>query len=389
MTAPQFNIVMVAGETSGDTLGAELITRLQAHPSHSFHFSGMGGERMRAAGMECIVDHRDLDIVGFIEVIKQFRQIKAAFRTLQAHLQDTRPDLVILIDYPGFNLRLARAAKQCGATVLYYVSPQIWAWRYRRIKTIKAHVDHMAVLFPFEKTLYDQENVPCDYVGHPLVAQTLAPYEKAAELLSSTPQPVTVALLPGSRRSEIERHLPVMVKTAERLLTYFPDLKFILIKARHVDDELIAPYLTATPINVVTEDQHTALAQARCAICTSGTITLETALLGVPHVIIYRTHPINYWIAQRLVRTEHIGLSNIMAERTIAPELIQHEAHEDRITKLVLPLLTHVRHYRLVCDQLRLIRQRFGEHHHADNAANLACRLLNIDPITTDHAPAE
>ncbi|MEI7817782.1 MAG: lipid-A-disaccharide synthase, partial [Desulfuromonadales bacterium] len=312
-------IMIVAGEASGDIYGADLVTESNKLAT-DIHFSGIGGTRMREAGVETLVDSSDMAVVGLVEVIKHFDVISSAFRKLKQILLDTPPDLLILIDYPGFNLRLAKVAKKAGVKVLYYISPQIWAWRQGRVKKIARLVDHMAVILPFEAAFYEKAGIPVTFVGHPMLDLVKVAIDRSAAATSFNLDPAQkiVGLFPGSRRNEIERLLPVIIGAATKLKERFPDIQFILPLASTLSNDDIIPQLKAAGLGVTTTRDriHDMIRACDAVISVSGTVTLEIALVGTPMVIIYKLSPLTYQIAKRLVKVPNIGLCNIVAGET-------------------------------------------------------------------------
>ena len=368
------NIMILAGEASGDTLGANLIEQL-SRSTPSCQFSGMGGEKMQQAGAQLFIHMGDMAIIGFVEVLKHLPNIYRHYRRIKRAIVEQQPDLVICIDNPGFNLRMARMAKKQGCKVLFYVSPQIWAWRYGRIKTIKRYIDHMAVLFPFEKALYDRENVSASYVGHPLVDRIDAQQATAQALDSKALEPI-IAILPGSRHSEIERMFAVIMQCCERVHQRYPNARFVLPLAPTIAYEKIQPQLK--PYITVVRGQTAAQAcqQATCALCVSGTITLEMALLQIPHIIIYKSSWISYCIARCLVKLSHFGLSNIVAGKTIAKEFLQNEVKADTLADELLQLIAQPSKRQTQINALSQIKQQFGHLNHSQAIATVVNDLL-------------
>jgi lipid-A-disaccharide synthase len=337
------SVMIVAGEASGDQHAARLVRRLRARsPGIAFH--GMGGRALREAGVELLVDSTELAVVGVVEVLRHYPRLKAALERLRQTLRERRPDLLVLVDYPDFNLRLARTAKALGIPVLYYVSPQVWAWRRGRVETIARLVDHMAVIFPFEVEIYRAAGVPVTFTGHPL-AETVRPDRDAADTLRRwglEPGRRTVALLPGSRRSEIRRLLVPALEAARRLHRRDPSLQFILPLAPGLDEAALAPWLAdrGLPLALAREDTVNAVAASAAALTASGTATLVVGLLGTPLVIYYKVAWPTYLLGRLLVRgVRHIGMVNVLAGRAIAPEFIQHEARPERLADALWELL--------------------------------------------------
>ena len=372
-------IMIVAGEASGDIYGAELVREaLKLDPR--LHFSGIGGARMREAGVETLVDSAQMAVVGLIEVIRHFDVIASAFTRLKRILLGAPPDLLILIDYPGFNLRLAKVARKAGVRVLYYISPQIWAWRQGRVKKIARLVDHMAVILPFEVPFYEKHHVPVSFVGHPMtdIVQVTASRAEAAASLGLDPRRKIVGLFPGSRRNEIERLLPVIVDAAVILQRDFPDIQFVLPLASTLAKEDILPRLEGRGLNVriSSERIHDLIRSCDAIISVSGTVTLEIALVGTPMVIIYRLAALTYQLAKRLVKVENIGLCNIVAGGTVVQELIQDDASPENMAAEITRLLTDDTYNQGIRERLSAIRSRLGEGGASANVARLAINMI-------------
>ncbi|HIJ81881.1 MAG TPA: lipid-A-disaccharide synthase [Desulfuromonadales bacterium] len=355
--------MIVAGEASGDIYGAQLV-RESHRLDGALSFFGIGGARMREAGVETLVDSKDMAVVGLVEVVKHFDVISAAFLKLKRILLDDPPDLLVLIDYPGFNLRLAKVAKRAGVKVLYYISPQIWAWRQGRVRKIARLVNHMAVILPFEAPFYERAGVPVTFVGHPmadLVNVSMGRNEAAASF-GLDPECKIVGLFPGSRRNEIERLLPVIIDAAVRLKESVPGVQFILPLASTLDESAIVPRLAAAGLDVtIRRDRiHDLIRACDAVISVSGTVTLEIALVGTPMVIIYKLSPLTYQLARRLIKLDHIGLCNIVAGETVVQELIQDNATGDRIATEIRLILNDRRYSDAIVEKLQSIRHKLG-----------------------------
>ncbi|MBI4557586.1 MAG: lipid-A-disaccharide synthase [Candidatus Hydrogenedentes bacterium] len=326
-------VFFVAGETSGDIHGANLIRALnELEPS--INCVGLGGKQMAAAGMELRYDLAAQAIMGFSEVVRALPRIRRVFNETVDYVQDTRPDCLVAIDYPGFNLRLAKQATKLGIPVVYYISPQVWAWKRGRIKTIAKLIRKMLVILPFEEKMYREAGVNCVYVGHPLLDHIpLVP------TTTDFRDECVVGLLPGSRAQEIDRLLGVMLDVAHGIREHYPRARFV---APCVDADRASQIKAEAgdlPLETAIGKTYDVLRAARFCLVASGTATLETALFGVPMVILYKLSPVNYWIARRLVQVDHIGMVNILAGRRIVPEFVQHEACRDRVLPKALELL--------------------------------------------------
>lgn len=372
-------IMIVAGEASGDIYGADLAR--EAHRlDPELHFFGIGGQRMREAGVQTMVDSADMAVVGLVEVLKHFDVISAAFLKLKKILREDPPELLILIDYPGFNLRLAKVARRAGVKVLYYISPQIWAWRQGRLKKIARLVDHMAVILPFEAAFYERAGVPVTFVGHPLLdmVQVSMNREQAAASFGLDPSRKIVGLFPGSRNNEIERLLPVIIDSARVLEKQFPGLQFVVPVASTLNEDDLAPQILAAGIDVMFTHEriHDLIRACDAVISVSGTVTLEIALIGTPMVIIYKLSPLTYLLAKQLVKIEHIGLCNIIAGETVVRELIQHEANPDMISAEIGKILGNVMYANEIKLKLSTVRSQLKSGGASANVARLIQMLL-------------
>lgn len=370
--------MIVAGEASGDIYGADLVTEaLKLDPD--LHFFGIGGARMRESGVETLVDSSVMAVVGLVEVVRHFDVISSAFKRMKQIILDDPPELLILIDYPGFNLRLAKVARKAGVKVLYYISPQIWAWRQGRVKKIARLVDHMAVILPFEAPFYQQAGVPVTFVGHPMLDLVDVALDRSAAAASFGLDPARsiVGLFPGSRRNETERLLPVIIAAAGKLKERFPDIQFILPLASTLHNDDIVPLLSAAGLDVtITRDRiHDMIRACDAVISVSGTVTLEIALVGTPMVIIYKLAPLTYQLAKRLVKVPNIGLCNIVAGETVVQELIQDQANPSAIADEVGRLLTDQAYNATIVRKLGEVRAKLGHGGASSHVARLALTL--------------
>ena len=347
-------IFFSAGESSGDIHGANLIRALRA-ADPAIACEGLGGHHMAEAGM---VLHHDLAakaIMGFTEVIKSLRQIRRLFIETVARLEQTRPDCLVVIDYPGFNIRLAKKAKALGIPVVYYISPQVWAWKKGRIHTIAGAIEKMLVILPFEQKLYHDIGAPCTYVGHPLFDH-IAAFQSTGEYEGSH----VVGLLPGSRKQEIERLMPTMVQIARGIREAYPDARFIAPCVDERRERQVRGALDGFPIETAVGKAYEVLHAARLCLVASGTATLEAALFGVPMAILYKTTTLTYLLARWLVNIEQIGLANILARRSIVPEFIQGEACVERVLPVALELMGDTPRRDAMLRDLNDVRERLG-----------------------------
>lgn len=343
-------IMLAAGEASGDMYAAELLPRL-AERLPGLEAFGLGGTQSRAAGIDTIVDLNQVSVMGLVEVLRHYGRLRAALNQLIAALEARRPDLLIVIDFQEFNQRLAKAAKARGIPVLFFVAPQVWAWRASRAKHFDRFADHLAVLFDFEQPLFESHGLPTTHVGHPLIdlidRETPARASARATLALPVDAPV-IGLLPGSRHSEIARLLPVFLATAERLLASAPDRRFVLPCAESIERSWLEEQVDAAAPSPALRDHLTVtegtaravMAASDALLVASGTASLEAALIGTPMTIAYRSSPLTYAIASRLVQIKHIGLPNVILGREVVPERLQNAATPERLAQDVETLLS-------------------------------------------------
>ncbi len=367
---------MVAGEASGDLHGARLIRALRQRLP-DVCISGAGGSAMETAGAQIVVDIRDLSVMGITAVFLKAPQILRLLSRLKRLLAQRRPDLLVLIDFQDFNLHLAGYAKKIGIPVLFYISPKVWAWRAGRIHKIKRRVDHMAVIFPFEKSFYDKHGVPATFVGHPLMDG--APAENAHEQGNPFGKNRSVALLPGSRACEVIRLLPEMLKAAHILQQEEPELQFVISRAPSIDAALIE-HLTqhhgVAHASITDDPVYDIFRHCRLAIVASGTASLEAAIYGIPTIIVYSVSTLTYMLGKLLVRVPHIGLANLIANKRVLPELVQDLATAARIAATAQHLLNDGEAYRRMQSELRRIRRQLGRAGASDRVAAIACDLM-------------
>jgi lipid-A-disaccharide synthase len=371
--------MIVAGEASGDLHGGNLVRAMRRiDPDLSFY--GIGGEKMQAAGVELLADAADMAVVGLTEVVFKLGMILRVMRRLKSSLAKTPPDLVILIDYPDFNLPLARAARKRGIKVLYYISPQVWAWRKGRIETIRKTVDRMVVILPFEEKFYRDAGVDVTFVGHPLLDEVRKKYSRpeALKRFGLREEAVTVAILPGSRRSEVAVLLPEMLRACRILAEKISPLQFILPIAGTLDPAFVRNILGQFPVrvNVIRDEIYDVIAVADAAMVASGTATLETALLETPMVVVYKVSGVSYAIGRRFIRVDHISLVNLIAGCAVVPELIQDDANPERIAAEVRELITRHGKAREMKASLALIRGKLGAPGASQRTAQIACDML-------------
>ncbi len=351
-------ILLIAGEVSADHHGAALLREL--HSLTEVNVFGLGGDALQAEGMELTVHLKTMSFLGLSEVIRHLPYIKYVRDRLLEQVDRKKPDLAILIDYPGFNLRLAKQLKQRGIPVVYYISPQLWAWGKRRVQKIRRYVDKMLVLFPFEKTFYEKHGIAADYVGHPLVDHHFEHLPQNGKIFE--PDRAALGLLPGSRKQEVVSLLPRMLQVARKLYAQGQVKQVHILKAPHLPETLYREQMTENDVflQLKEEEIHRFLPRIDVALVASGTATLEVGYFGVPMVIVYQVQALTFWLASRLVKIKHIGLVNIVAETEVAKELIQHEFTVDTATREISALLDPLTHEQ-VQKKLSIIRDKLGE----------------------------
>ena len=357
-------LLLSCGEASGDLYAGALIRELLAiNPSLSI--SGLGGPQFAAAGGQLVDDYREISVTGLTEWIPKLpRLLKARARLVDAAEQE-RPDALVLIDFSGFNFRLAPAIKRLGVPVIYYISPQIWASRPKRIETIKAIADRVLVIFPFEAAIYEKAGVPVEFVGHPLIdlAKPAASRDAFLAARGLTPSAPTVAILPGSRTNEVSRILPDLAAAARLIRRDVPGAQFVVARAPHLDDALFDAVTGAgsgAPFTIVEGDTDTVLASADVALTASGTATVQAALHDTPMVVVYRMAPLSYQLARRVVTLDTIGMVNLIAGEKLAPELIQDAFTAEAVAREAVSMLTDRDRAARIRSGLATVRARLG-----------------------------
>jgi len=323
---------IIAGEASGDLHGSNLVKEISKLDEASI-FKGVGGDLMKAQNVQTLFGLNRLAFMGFYEVIKNLRTIRRNFKQIKQAILEFKPDVVILIDYPGFNLRMSKWCKQQGFKVVYYISPTIWAWNEKRVETVKQYVDIMLCILPFEKAFYEKHNyLNAHFIGHPLL-DVYRHFGQSEKSVKDIHHSSFIALLPGSRKQEIRKILPVMIDAANN----FPNEQFVITGISRLK-ELYPTELPAN-ISIVFDETYNVLQNAKAAIVCSGTATLETALFNVPQVVVYKTSVLNYQIGKRLAKVDFISLPNLIANEKIVEELIQNDCNTETITRALNKLL--------------------------------------------------
>lgn len=370
---------IIAGEASGDLHGSNLVRELKNRDSY-VDIRCWGGDMMQQAGAKLVKHYRELAFMGFTEVLKNLPAILRNIKFCKQDILGYQPDAVILVDYPGFNLRIAKWAKQQGIKVIYYISPQVWAWKENRVKMMKKCIDKMIVILPFEKNYYkDKWDWEVEYVGHPLVEvidRFLLSTEqnRHASIESDNQLAGIVALLPGSRKQEIAKKLPIMLEVSK----HFPDYQFIIAQAPAIEDEFYKNY-TAVYSNVsfVKNKTYDLLSKSKAALVTSGTATLETALFGVPEIVCYKGSPVSYQIAKRVIKVKYISLVNLIMNRLIVKELIQEELNDKNLKNELSLLLTNEKRIEEIKKDYAVLKELLSQGGNASaNAAESIFRYL-------------
>jgi len=378
MVASGKRVLIIAGEASGDLYGGNLVKAIRT-VDPSIYFLGVGGSHMKEAGVRLLRHAEEMAVVG-LPGAKRLLTIFEAFREVSASLTHWRPDLIILIDYPEFNLMVAGRAKRHGIPVMYYVSPQIWAWRSGRINTIRSRVDRMVVILPFEEKLYQEAGVKVSFVGHPLLDLIAVENEERSPCrrYGENGSRQLIGLLPGSRSSEVSRLLPVMLDMAAILVDMIPKVHFLVPLAPTISREQIDPYLKGRnlPLTVVTDSTHEVIRACEMIVAASGTVTLEAAIIGTPLVVVYKVNPLTYWLGKRLVKVNHVALANIIAGETVAPELIQHEVTPERIARESMKIFNDHGRKEWIKRRLQDVREELGTPGASDKAAAIALELM-------------
>ncbi|MBW2430419.1 MAG: lipid-A-disaccharide synthase, partial [Deltaproteobacteria bacterium] len=354
-------VAIIAGEASGDQHGAKLVRAMQKKRPGLF-FCGIGGPGLRQAGVRIVVDAADLTVVGITEVFAKLPDIIKGMGIIKKLLRSLRPDLLILIDFPDFNLHLAAFSQKLSIPVLYYISPQIWAWRRGRGKRIAKLVNHMAVILPFEAQFYKKFNVPVTFVGHPLLDDALPAVGQT--LKEGFQDPPVIGLVPGSRENEIKRLLPIMLDAADILRQRLKQVTFIISQAVFVDSELIKAIIGKYPgwadVEIVADGVAKVFERCDTIVAASGTVTLQAAMYGTPMVIIYKVSPVSAWLAKALVRVPNVGLVNLVAGRGLVPELLQENATGHKVARTVENMLKDPEEFNQLRQELIALREVLG-----------------------------
>lgn len=385
MSAPD-SVLIVAGEASADLHGAKLVRELKAHHP-GVQIFGIGGEAMRAQGLEATARAEDISVAGLTEVLFALPRILGIARRLVREAASRRPKVAVLLDLPDFNLRLAKRLHRVGIPVVYYISPQVWAWREKRVHEIKRIISRMLVILPFEKAFYERFQVPVEYVGHPLVEDLPAVPDRAAarRALGVAQEGLVVALLPGSRKKELARHLPLMLEAFAAFRLRHPEARALIPVASTIPRELVTRLVgeRKLPVEVIDGRATEVLTAADTAVVCSGTATLQTALLQRPMVVVYKVSWLTYHIVKRLVRIAHIAVVNLIAGRALVKELIQ-DAFTAASVAAELERLTRDEASRdTMVKELAGLRAKLGEHPATHRVAEIVGEYLQGEPSTS------
>ena len=384
-------VLLIAGEASGDMHGAELIRAIK-NKSPNLRFSGIGGEKMAMEGMNIMLHASEMAVIGLSEVLKKLPIVFKAYRIIKNQLKNNTPALCILIDYPGFNLYIAKIATRFKIPVFYYIAPQVWAWRSGRAKKISKYVNRMAVILPFEKDFFKRYGVNVDYVGHPLaddVNKVCLSNLNIADIkqslgISESKKPV-LALIPGSRNQEVNSLLPIMIEAAEYLQkNKYPELVCLLPLAPTIEKDTVLDIIQKSSVKIIVweKDIYSLLKLCDGAIAASGTVTLQIAMMNIPMVLVYKVFPITYYVARMIIKTPYIGLVNLIAEKKIVPELIQHDATSINIANCIIQYLEENEPRRKMIANFARVRDLIGKPGAAENAADIALSMLLRNKIS-------
>ncbi len=372
-------ILMIAGEASGDLHGSHLVKELLSLDPR-LQFYGVGGEKMKNEGVELIAESKEMAVVGITEVLLKLKSIFRIYRKLKNSLAAHSPSLVILIDYPDFNLHFAREAKKKNIPIVYYISPQVWAWRKGRIKKIGRLIKKMIVIFPFEKKIYEEAKIDVDFVGHPLLDSIRPRFsrEEAFQKFSLTSGIVTIGLLPGSRMNEVRRLLPPMIEAIPLISKQINQVQFIIPVAPGLDLGEVKNLVGGKRenIRVVENNIYDVMRISDVVIVASGTATIEAAIMGAPMIVVYRVSPLTYLLGKMLIKVKNIGMVNIIAGKTVVPELIQKDVTPEKITSAVLRILENPSKQEEIKKELSSLKEKIGKPGASFRAAQIIVSFL-------------
>ena len=377
-------VMIIAGEASGDLHGARVVEAMCQRAPDLFFF-GIGGEALKAAGVKILVEAATLSVVGITEVFAKLPNLLRGMRCAKRALQQLKPDLLILIDFPDFNLHVAAAAKKAKIPVLYYISPQIWAWRTGRVKKIGSLVDHVAVILPFEEKFYQEHHIPVTFVGHPLLDAPLLPLKPIASV--DKDRELTIGLLPGSRDREVASLLPVMLEAASLLESRGRRTRFVISHASTLEASFFQAIMDQQPDKIRMEIHAGPVDQLfeKCdlIVAASGTVTLEAAIAGVPMIIIYKVSPLSYRLGRMLIQVPYIGLVNLINDEPVVTELVQDEVSATNIADAVDSLIADPASIQSMREKLYATREKLGGPGASGRVADIALGLMNTESART------
>lgn len=373
------HIMILTGEPSGDHHGAALVQHMQ-QLDPLLYFSGIGGGSLKKSGVDLFYDIRHLSVMGVVEILQQFGKIREAFSLFRQKLKNHPPELIILVDYPGFNLKAAAFAKKfTNAKILYFIPPKVWAWRKSRLKQIKKYVHHTALIFPFEEKIYRNAGIPATYVGNPL-ADLYPEHENrlfASKKISNGKKArIIIGLLPGSRKTEIKMILPIMTEAARNLSSRLSDVHFLISRSGLISEKLIEHHLkklNPDSYTIVSGPVSNIFKQADFLMAASGTVTLEAALCCIPTLLMYRMNPLTHAIARKVVKLKWVGLANLIVNQEVMPELLQDDASPESVTDKAIEMIQHLDQYQ---EKLSRVRLFLGRNRAVYRAAGLALNMI-------------
>lgn len=364
-------IFISAGDPSGDIHSAKLMNALR-DIIPNIEFVGIGGDEMAKAGLRSIVPLSEISVIGFWEVAKKYSFFKNLLTECKSILKNEKIDAFIPVDYPGFNLRLAESAKSGGIPVIYYIAPQLWAWGKNRTKRIAENVDKLLVVFPFEEDFFRREGINAAFVGHPLL--DIPEFNSTITEFNSRKK--SIALLPGSRRQEIQKHLGIMIKASEILHSALPEYDIIIGKSRNIEQSIFSAYLSKHKYIKCSEDTRTLILNSRAGLIKSGTSNLESALAGLPFSLIYRTSALTYFLGKRLINTDYLSIINILAGKPVIKEFIQQDATPENLSADIIDLIHNSERYTNIQNQFSEIKRMLGSSGAARRAADEIAEYL-------------
>ncbi len=365
------SVFISAGEQSGDLHGSGLMREIKAQSDNNIVFNGLGGDLMKAEGLNELYHIKDLATVGFTDVIKKYPFFKKVIADCVEFIRESSPDVVILIDYPGFNIRLAEELKKFyTGKIIYYISPQLWAWHEKRVHKIKKYVDKMLVVFPFEVEFYEKFGVNAEYVGHPLTARIKKFLDENPKKKNTQPDKKVITILPGSRKDEIKYHMPVLIETVNLLKKEF-NLEVNISKAPSLNERIFSEFENIKEYNLTTENVYNLILNSDLVLTKAGTSTMECSLIGTPYLIFYKTFPLNYYILKPIVKIDNLGIANILSKENIVCEFIQKDFTAENLAKEAREILTNESYQDKMKENLKKIWDILGNENASYNAARI------------------